>query len=377
MLLEPGPCDHDTAATAGAGELAGSTTAGMGVSTSPPLLLFSLATTLLSCVGLGASLDPLDSLFTSPAKSDWDRVGAVQVGDAHRTPVKLLTWNPFFAHRRHFLPVRSRARRLALMAPWFALGLILGADTGTLMPLTPSLRTPNVSRVVLPRDRHWWETTYTRIFFLGPGLPRGLGTPSMVRLEAFRFMPGLGPGMPLRLSGLGGGASRLDDGVAAAVDGLLDSTGLTTAEGVASLLVEFDGDDGSTASCGNFFSSCLDRRSLMILLGIVAVFFACLVAWVMLMTAMPVSEVEGKNHFWWWLIRLGLAELSTQRQTWLAFALSPLAFVVGFRIWTGLTRPVSCQRHSTPIFSGREEEEWMQRDSICADWAAGLLGCWC
>jgi len=51
--------------------------------------------------------------------------------------------------------------------------------------------------------------TYGRGFFFGPGLPRGLGTLSMAICEAFRFMPGLGPGMPFRLTRFGGGASKL------------------------------------------------------------------------------------------------------------------------------------------------------------------------
>jgi hypothetical protein len=51
--------------------------------------------------------------------------------------------------------------------------------------------------------------TYGRSFFFGPGLPRGLGTPSTVICDALRFMPGFGPGIPFRFTPLGGGASKL------------------------------------------------------------------------------------------------------------------------------------------------------------------------
>lgn len=75
------------------------------------------------------------------------------------------------------------------MAPSLAFGPSFGAVVGsTAMPLT---------------------TSPGRGFFLGPGLPRGFGTPSMLICEALRFMPGFGPGMPFRFTGLGGGASKL------------------------------------------------------------------------------------------------------------------------------------------------------------------------
>jgi hypothetical protein len=72
---------------------------------------------------------------SAPA-ADFDdpHVGAPQI-----IPVKLFTRKGVNCHLRQALPERSRARRLALMAPWFALGLSFGADTGMDVPFTPSL----------------------------------------------------------------------------------------------------------------------------------------------------------------------------------------------------------------------------------------------
>lgn len=99
------------------------------------------------------------------------------------------------------------------MAPSLAFGPSFGAVVGrTVMPLT---------------------TSPGRGFFLGPGLPRGFGTPSMVICEALRFMPGFGPGIPFRLTGLGGGASKL---LFVAADGMgvpLESEPFAEGEGSA------------------------------------------------------------------------------------------------------------------------------------------------
>lgn len=101
--------------------------AGAGVFPSPPLLLFSLMA-LLSSLTL-VSLEPAESLFTSSEKAA-ARLGARQVAMDHCTPVKLLIWKPRFSHRLHGLPVRSRARRPALMAPWLAFGPSFGTGAG-------------------------------------------------------------------------------------------------------------------------------------------------------------------------------------------------------------------------------------------------------
>ena len=61
--------------------------------------------------------------------------------------------------------------------------------------------------------------THIFIFFLGPGFPRGFGMASAANCEAVRFIPGFGPGMPLRFIGLAGGTRRLLFGVDAAALG--------------------------------------------------------------------------------------------------------------------------------------------------------------
>lgn len=93
---------------------------GSGVDASPLRPLFSL-TALLSSLTL-VSLDPVESLLTSSENAEL-RLGAFQEGTFQTTPVKLRSLKPFFSHLRHLnLPVRSRARRPALIAPWLALG---------------------------------------------------------------------------------------------------------------------------------------------------------------------------------------------------------------------------------------------------------------
>lgn len=155
----------------------------------PALLLFSLGTALLSLI-FAVSLVPVVSLLTSPFSSKVIFLGARHVGTVQLMPVKLLSWKPFFSHRRQGLPDRSRARRPALMAPWLALGPSFVVEMG---------RTPlGVLSPFSPR----------RGFFLGPGLPRGLGVPS-VDWPAVRLEPGLGPGMPFLFAPFCGGASEL------------------------------------------------------------------------------------------------------------------------------------------------------------------------
>lgn len=94
------------------------------ISTSAPLLLllpllasgpFSLFSLLLLLSAEGAP----DSSSADP--------GTVFGGAFHRetsqtTPVKLLSVKPPTAHLRQGLPVLSRARSPALIAPWFAFG---------------------------------------------------------------------------------------------------------------------------------------------------------------------------------------------------------------------------------------------------------------
>lgn len=79
---------------------------------SMPFSLFSLLLLLSAEAAADASVLPSSRAFG----------GAVQRGTSQTTPVKLLSVNPPRFHLRQGLPERSRARRPALMAPWFALG---------------------------------------------------------------------------------------------------------------------------------------------------------------------------------------------------------------------------------------------------------------
>lgn len=106
----------------GAGESV--TLAGSGVRSPSPRLLFSLGAALPVWLAL-LSLSPfstIPSLASPLGLSDFCGLGARQVGSSQTTPVKLFNWNGLRSHRRHGVPLRSRARRPALMAPWLALG---------------------------------------------------------------------------------------------------------------------------------------------------------------------------------------------------------------------------------------------------------------
>jgi hypothetical protein len=87
------------------------------ISTSTPLLLFSLGTWLLSLFSLllspEADTDPSVLVLVSRVTFG----GAFQRGISQTTPVKLFSVKLPFCHLRHGFPVRSRARRPALIAP--------------------------------------------------------------------------------------------------------------------------------------------------------------------------------------------------------------------------------------------------------------------
>lgn len=116
---------------AGGGDDAG-TLMTLVISTSTPELLLSL---LAAATG-GWSAFSLFSLLLSAVETAADAGvssgvasatglgfgGATQRWISHSTPVKVLSRKLPLAHLRQGLPVRSRARRPALMAPWFALG---------------------------------------------------------------------------------------------------------------------------------------------------------------------------------------------------------------------------------------------------------------
>jgi hypothetical protein len=104
------------------------------ISRSGPLLLFSLSIWLLSLFSLLLSPDADPSELPSAVIFG----GAVQRGNSHTTPVKLFILKDPFCHLRHGLPDRSRARKPALIAPWFAFGPSLcaavpGAALGALL----------------------------------------------------------------------------------------------------------------------------------------------------------------------------------------------------------------------------------------------------
>lgn len=104
-------------------------------------------------------------------------------GMSHETPVKLLTLKPLRSQRRHGLPERSRALRLALMAPALVLGLSLWAPpppVGRLFVVAVvwSIVPSSLLHVsIMARFGRALSFTYFLGFFLGPGLPRGLESP--------------------------------------------------------------------------------------------------------------------------------------------------------------------------------------------------------
>lgn len=121
---------HAAIAMLGAGESA--ILVGSGVRSPSPRLLFSLGTVLPVWLAL-LSLSPF-SVTTTPSlasplgMSVFRGLGARQVGTSHMMPVKLFNWKDLRCHLRHGAPVRSRARRPALMAPWLAFGPSLCAE---------------------------------------------------------------------------------------------------------------------------------------------------------------------------------------------------------------------------------------------------------
>lgn len=101
----------------------------IGVSLTLPtllLLLFSLLW-LFDVGGLGWLASPFAPIFLD--------FGARHEGTCHVTPVKVLIVKPVLFHFRHGVPVRSRARSPAFIAPRLALGPSLwvgaGATPGT------------------------------------------------------------------------------------------------------------------------------------------------------------------------------------------------------------------------------------------------------
>jgi hypothetical protein len=151
-------------AVVGAGELAGTLGGAELISTSPPdLTLFSLSTLLefsfvppslfsllLPPLPFSAEAPEAEESCASPLMVTLG--GAFQRGISQTVPVKVLIEKPPFAHFLHGLPVRSRARRPALMAPWLALGPSLWAPAalmgaGLLVPETESGSPSSLNRI--------------------------------------------------------------------------------------------------------------------------------------------------------------------------------------------------------------------------------------
>lgn len=104
-----------------------------------------------------------------------------------------------------------------------------------------------------------------RAFFLGPGLPRGLGAPAS-NCDAVRFKAGFDPVVLFRLDPLVGGASRLLP-VAFGVEAALESEAFGAGE-VALMIsagVETSGVDDAIESDGNLAKRVEERSNLMIL----------------------------------------------------------------------------------------------------------------
>ena len=122
---------HIQAVIAMAGE-EGSTRCELGVTSPSPELLFSLGTALLPLAvsvpgawsAVFVSLSPLCRAATFPltASPDLGIPGVRQDGSCHKMPVKLRSCRGLRSHLRHAAPVRSSARRPALMAPVLAFG---------------------------------------------------------------------------------------------------------------------------------------------------------------------------------------------------------------------------------------------------------------
>lgn len=107
---------------------------------------------LVGCTGV--SLFEVGVLLGATSAFTSTFFGARQVGISQTMPVKLLIRNTLFSHLRQGLPLRSSARRPALIAPWLALGPSLcpatgaGVVQGRVVPswaVVPSLEASGVS----------------------------------------------------------------------------------------------------------------------------------------------------------------------------------------------------------------------------------------
>lgn len=134
-----------------------------------------------------------------------------------------------------------------------------------------------------------------RAFFLGPGLPRGLGPPAS-NCDAVRFRLGLAAA-PFRLDPLVGGARRLF-AVAVGVETMMESGAVGAGEGTlrASVDAEAKGVGSAMESDGNLDKRVGDKDNLMIL------DFECLVE-DLGVTAGVV--IEADMAMWWFMVVYG------------------------------------------------------------------------
>lgn len=179
----------------------------------------------------------LSSLLTSPGKDPSSPLaatltGAFQLLRPQPTPVKDLICKGFFSHFRQGFPVRSSARRLALILPAFAFGprrAAAAADVGF------ALLAAEAEWSIVPSGLHIMlafsidysgircqDCTYSLGFFFGPGLPLSLIGPFGSMLGGALFLPltppAAAPPRFLRPSTLGGGASALASGMGVEFD---------------------------------------------------------------------------------------------------------------------------------------------------------------
>jgi hypothetical protein len=224
-----------------------------GAGVSPLLSLTALLSSLIL-----VSLDPVESLLTSSEKAA-PRDDAFQEGSSTTEPVKVRILKPVFCHFRALnLPVRSRLRRLALIAPAFALGPSFCAGVGAakgVVELGSLIMSPSFCFLAL-----------------GPGLPRGLGVllPGVVVVPSTAEMPRFLEAGVFRLAPVVGGAS--DEGVLAPFMGVDCSAGVSAddstiwgAAGVPGDDVGLGGGLAAAGSWGNARSALGDSLSTTVL----------------------------------------------------------------------------------------------------------------
>lgn len=113
-------------------------------STSPELLfsLWAALALLLASLLLLPVSSPFFASELTTSSANLGFGGALQVGTCHTIPVKLLRLKLLRSHFRQGFPVRSRARRPALIAPWFAFGpslwVAVGPDVRAVLSIVPS-----------------------------------------------------------------------------------------------------------------------------------------------------------------------------------------------------------------------------------------------